>query len=52
MNDSSLRTIHSYLSRYIDGELSPDERKLVEFHLHANQKLQTTVETLQDISAL
>ncbi|MBN2327688.1 MAG: DUF4349 domain-containing protein [Candidatus Omnitrophica bacterium] len=52
MNDSSLRTINSFLSRYIDGELSPDEKKFVEAHLHANQKLQNTVEALQTISTL
>lgn len=50
MRKKLLKNIESYLSRYLDGELSPDERKIVEARLQSEPDLQKTLDALRAAS--
>ncbi len=50
MRKKSLKNIESYLSRYLDGELSPDERRIVEARLQSEPDLQKTLDALRAAS--
>lgn len=47
MRRRNLKPIESYLSRYLDGELSPGETRVVESHLKNDPELQSTLNSLR-----
>ncbi len=50
MRNKQCRQVEPYLSRYVDGKLSPEENKFVSTHIESCPRCQDTVENLRSAS--